>query len=214
MERPDQVSLSNICGGTVEELFQRELKCVLENISDPNTDAEANRQINLELAVMPFDDRRSAQVEFACSSKLVPTDKMKGTMFVAHSGTNVFAVPHDPKQSRRIDVLLPHAQALRRRNPRPRNDDQPRRRIPQFRGVNYDGNPVRKPCANPLRISGNRTESVRYFRAFADSVVSGVSLGGGAKFSQVLMFSSPLLLLKERLRERDIENRVREPCGN
>lgn len=97
---PELVSLSNICGGAVEEIFQRELKNVLENIADVNTDAEAKRKIIFEFAVIPFEDRSGAQVEFACSSKLVPTERVKGTMFLAHRGPNIIAVPHDPKQNR------------------------------------------------------------------------------------------------------------------
>jgi hypothetical protein len=103
MEGPDQVSLGNICGGAVEEIFQRELKTVLENIADVNTDAEGKRKIIFEFAISPFEDRSGAQVEFACTSKLVPTDKVKGTMFLAHRGKSIIAIPNNPKQSRLLN---------------------------------------------------------------------------------------------------------------
>jgi hypothetical protein len=47
-----------------------------------------------------------------------------------------------------------------------KNHERPRRRIPQFRGANHTGSRVRKPCANPLKESGNRAASVGDFRAF------------------------------------------------
>jgi hypothetical protein len=110
------------------------------------------------------------------------------------------------------------------------NHERPRRRIPQFRGTNQDGsrvrkhcaNPlsgtnqdgsrVRKHCANPLRKGGNRAASVCDFRAFRLFALSITSVCGGAKFSQALMFSSPLLLLKRKSKRRRIV--MSECCGN
>ena len=84
------------------------------------------------------------------------------------------------------------------------NHEQPRRRIPQFHGANPTGSRVRKPCANPLKESGNRAASVRDFRAFRLFALSITSVCGGAQFSQVLMFSSPLLLLKRKRKRKRI----------
>ena len=92
------------------------------------------------------------------------------------------------------------------------NHEQPRRRIPQFRGANHTESRVRKPCANPLRKGGNRGESARDFRAFAIFALSITSVCGGATFSQALMFSSPLLLLKRKRKRRRIV--MSECCGN
>jgi hypothetical protein len=84
------------------------------------------------------------------------------------------------------------------------NHERPRRRIPQFRGANQDGNRVRKPCANPLTKGGNRGESARDFRAFAVFALSITSVCGGATFSQALMFPSPLLLLRRKRKKKRI----------
>lgn len=40
---PEGVSLSNLCGGAIEEVFQKEFATVLANIADVNTNPEANR---------------------------------------------------------------------------------------------------------------------------------------------------------------------------
>jgi len=99
----ETVTLSNLCSGAVEEVFQREWSEVLQNISDVNTDAEAKRKITLEFTIEPFEDRSGAQVTFACKSKVVPVTAVKGTVFLQRSGTAIVAVPHDPKQIRLFD---------------------------------------------------------------------------------------------------------------
>lgn len=104
MEQEAQpVSLSNLCGGAIEELFQREFAAVLANIVDVNVDAEAKRKITLELTINPFKDRSGAQVTFACKSKTIPAEAAKGTVFLQRRGLVMVAVPHDPKQIRMFD---------------------------------------------------------------------------------------------------------------
>jgi hypothetical protein len=88
------------------------------------------------------------------------------------------------------------------------NHERPRRPIPRFRGANHDANRVRKPCANPLRETGNHAESARDFRAFPLFALSITSVCGGATFSQALMFSSPLLLLRRKRRRKRKRKRI------
>lgn len=92
------VSLSNICGGAVNEVFLREFNTVLANIADINTDAEAKRKLSLEFTISPFKDRSGAKVTFACKSKTMPAESVEGTMFLARRGATIIAVPHDPRQ--------------------------------------------------------------------------------------------------------------------
>jgi hypothetical protein len=99
----EEVSLSNLCGGAIEEVFQREWASVLANIGDVNTDPEAKRKITLEFVVTPFEDRSGAQITFHCKSKTVPVDAVKGTVFLQRRGLVMVAMPHDPKQSRLFD---------------------------------------------------------------------------------------------------------------
>lgn len=98
-----EVSLSNLCGGAIEEVFQREFAAVLANIADVNTNPEAKRKINLEFTIAPFVDRSGAQVTFACKSKTIPVEAVKGTVFLQRRGLVMVAVPHDPKQIRLFD---------------------------------------------------------------------------------------------------------------
>lgn len=99
----EEVSLSNLCGGAIEEVFQKEFASVLANIADVNTDPEAKRKITLEFTVSPFEDRSGAQVTFSCKSKTVPVQAVKGTVFLQRKGLVMIAVPHDPQQIRLFD---------------------------------------------------------------------------------------------------------------
>lgn len=104
----DAVTLSNLCGGAIEEIFQREWGSVLANVADVNVDAEAKRKITLELTLKPFKDRSGAQVSFSCKSKTIPAVAVEGTVFLQRRGLVMVAVPHDPKQIRLFD---PNAEA-------------------------------------------------------------------------------------------------------
>jgi hypothetical protein len=95
----NRIELSNICGGAVEELFQRELSEVLGNIGDVNTNPESKRKITLEFTLKPFEDRSGAQIEFTIKSKQAAVNSVKGTMFLERRGTTMVAIPHDPKQN-------------------------------------------------------------------------------------------------------------------
>lgn len=99
----DQVTLSNVCGGAIEEVFQREFAAVLQNVADVNTKAEAKRKVTLEFTITPFKDRSGAQITFACKSKTIPAEAVEGTVFLQRKGLTFVAVPHDPKQARMFD---------------------------------------------------------------------------------------------------------------
>lgn len=99
----ENVTLGNLCGGAIEEVFQREWAQVLQNIGDLNTPAEAKRKVTLELTLKPFKDRSGAQVSFSCKSKTMPVEAVEGTIFLQRRGLSVVAVPHDPKQIRLFD---------------------------------------------------------------------------------------------------------------
>jgi hypothetical protein len=103
----ENVSLGNICGGAVEEVFQRELADVLENIGDVNTDPEAKRKMTLEFTFEPFPDRSGAKIIFSCKSKIAPVESVSGTMFLQRRGTAMVAVPHDPRQARLFQPQIP-----------------------------------------------------------------------------------------------------------
>jgi hypothetical protein len=64
-----QIKLASIARGSLEEQFNYELKRVLENIYDPNTEPEKKRKITIEMVFTPDDEREI--VKIACKTKSV-----------------------------------------------------------------------------------------------------------------------------------------------
>jgi hypothetical protein len=65
-----QVDINNLGDGIVNELFQREMTKVLENISDVNTDYKAKRKIIVEIEVTTDSERRLGNVTVSSKTKL------------------------------------------------------------------------------------------------------------------------------------------------
>lgn len=64
-------NLDQIAGGALAEKFNDEMAKVLENIYDPNTEAEKARTITISIKVQPDQDRDSAVLTINCVSKIV-----------------------------------------------------------------------------------------------------------------------------------------------
>ena len=93
-----ELSLDNICGGAVGELFNREVLEVLENIADINTDEKAKRVITLQFTFAPYKDRSGAEVECKVTSKTAPTDSVTGNVFFSKATGALKAYARDPRQ--------------------------------------------------------------------------------------------------------------------
>lgn len=92
------LSIGNICNGALPELFNRELDKVLENINDPDTDADKKRSITIELVFVPFSDRSGAAVELKAKTKLVGVPSVGSTVFIGKHEGRLVAVPKDERQ--------------------------------------------------------------------------------------------------------------------
>jgi hypothetical protein len=66
------LNLLNIDNGSVPEVFDAELRKVLDNINDPNCNPKAKREITLKLTLLPGEDREDMSYIVACTSKLAP----------------------------------------------------------------------------------------------------------------------------------------------
>ena len=75
------VNLANIGDGAAVELFEAELEKVLENIADPNTPADAVREITLKLKMKPDASRQVGAVGIQATSKLAPFNGAATTLF-------------------------------------------------------------------------------------------------------------------------------------
>lgn len=79
------LDLSKIANGAVQEHFERELSKVIENIMDINTDPKKNRTITLKLKFSADDSREIIAVEAAATSNMVGVE---GTPFNMATGVN------------------------------------------------------------------------------------------------------------------------------
>lgn len=94
------VSLENIAEGAAIERFRDELKLILGNILDPNTDPKKIREINLKLTVKPDIDRQVAGVTLSVTSKLAPTKGVDTRIYIGNNFGVPVATEHNPKQNR------------------------------------------------------------------------------------------------------------------
>jgi hypothetical protein len=92
---PVSVNIGNVCDGAVPERFEHEMKRILANIADPNTDPEAKRCLTLEFKISPSPDRKSAVVSFACKSKVPGATAVAGSIFFSKG----LAYTEDPRQA-------------------------------------------------------------------------------------------------------------------
>ena len=62
--------LDDLMDGQITERFNVELRRVMENCYDPNTDPTAKRSINIQFEIQPNQDRTSAQFKAKVTSKI------------------------------------------------------------------------------------------------------------------------------------------------
>lgn len=92
------VTLETLARGAVGELFNEVHRRVLENILDLNTEAETKREITIKVSYYPSDDRESASIEIACTSKTAPVRNASSIVYIGRHRNEVVAIENDPKQ--------------------------------------------------------------------------------------------------------------------
>lgn len=80
------------------EVFERELREVLANITDPNTDPEAVRSLTIKFVFKPYEDRSGAHVAFTCKPNLQPVQMRKSQMFLSRHTGELKAYSQDQRQ--------------------------------------------------------------------------------------------------------------------
>ncbi len=98
------VSLDNIGGGALGELFNAELARILSNITDPNTDTTTKRVMTITVSFKPSRERDVADVSMKCISKLAGIQTVETTLFLGKHGGRLVAVENDPRQSKLFDA--------------------------------------------------------------------------------------------------------------
>lgn len=94
--QPQVLTLDNIKGGAVSELFSAELSRVLENIDDINTDPKQKRTITLTVSLEPDSNRENVEIKAKCVSKLAGLMTVSTKAFIGKRDGRLVAVENDP----------------------------------------------------------------------------------------------------------------------
>ena len=79
------VNLSNFNNGALEEMFAEELKKVINNIADPNTEAKAIRELNIKIKIKPSESRKAVETYTEVTSKCAGYKGFENTMFIKNN---------------------------------------------------------------------------------------------------------------------------------
>lgn len=80
-----KVSIDNLQRGAVVDMFDEEMKKVLENIGDENKRADFTRVITIKISIKPDKERYMAETSIDVTSKLAPTKKSSSLLFFSRS---------------------------------------------------------------------------------------------------------------------------------
>jgi len=78
----ENMSLNNLKDGAIIEMFDHAMEEVLKNISDPNTEPKAKREINLKVVFQATDDRAIVGITASCNPKLTGQRELITTALV------------------------------------------------------------------------------------------------------------------------------------
>ncbi|HKX31346.1 MAG TPA: hypothetical protein VJ302_26915 [Blastocatellia bacterium] len=92
------VSLANLGDGSAVERFNYELQRVLNNISDPNTEAKTPREVTLKVKIKPNIDRDFSAVTIEVRSKLAAIRPVETSFHLSNVGAETVATEYNPKQ--------------------------------------------------------------------------------------------------------------------
>lgn len=92
------VTLETLAGGAAAELWDAELRKVLENIVDENTDPEAKRELTLKVLFVPTADREGMKTLVKVESKLAGFRPIDTHLHMGRKDGQLVAVGFDPKQ--------------------------------------------------------------------------------------------------------------------
>ena len=79
-------SIGNLARGAVLELFDEEIRKVLENIQDVNTDPEKARKMTITVTIKPNAKRDEGNVSVQTKLALVPTNSIESRIYIGKDG--------------------------------------------------------------------------------------------------------------------------------
>ncbi|MDR3149964.1 MAG: hypothetical protein LBT88_08165 [Oscillospiraceae bacterium] len=82
-------SLLDMKSGAIKERVDYEMKKIIDNILDPNTDPTAKRKLKLTVEFIPSGDREDVIFRTEVTSNLAPTVKISSQLVFAKTGDGV-----------------------------------------------------------------------------------------------------------------------------
>jgi hypothetical protein len=80
------LTLSTICGGMVEHIFNRELSRVCENIADPSVKTEAVRKVAVVVTIKPNPKGTVAEISYDVKTSMPGVQTEKTSAYLAMDG--------------------------------------------------------------------------------------------------------------------------------
>lgn len=88
----EEISLFDLLDGGVKELAALNLRRVLDNIQDVNTDAKKTRSLTVKFTFLPNEDRDTVNVDIAVDCKTVPVRAVATTLDIGEENGRTVAV--------------------------------------------------------------------------------------------------------------------------
>jgi hypothetical protein len=95
----EPIGLATIARGGLDELFREEMRKVLRNILDVNTEATGTRELSIKLKIKPNPERRIGDVEYSVMSKVAPIKRGTTTFYFGRRRGEPVAIESDPRQA-------------------------------------------------------------------------------------------------------------------
>lgn len=81
------INIAELAQGALVELAEDEIRKIIENISDPNTDAKKARKLTITLTFKPLKERDMVNTEIQAKSSLAPYTPIETTICVGKDKT-------------------------------------------------------------------------------------------------------------------------------
>lgn len=91
----DHLSLDKLMNGAVQEKFENELKNVLENIMDPNTDFAKKRKLTITFEFVTNEERDETAFSCSVKSNIVPSKPIISRMLIGKDEEGVKAAEYE-----------------------------------------------------------------------------------------------------------------------
>lgn len=94
----ERLSLDNINGGAIVDLFNNAWSKVVEDIADVNKPAKAKRTLDIKIEVLPSEERGHGEILTSVGIKLPSPDPVGGLIFLQMKGGRIESYVTNPKQ--------------------------------------------------------------------------------------------------------------------